>query len=142
MKKTLALFALSTLALTGCVSREQADETLAKGCTAAIEIYLTSDNKIKEIKNKSFGPSIEEGLGYRQVTIDYVESDGWADVDKKGTCVFIEEFGPLNTAHRADIYQVQVNNQVYGKKGGEILGSYEDLMKLSESVGKAMGKIE
>jgi hypothetical protein len=138
MKKYLPLILISTLALTSCVERGAADERLARGCAAGIELFLIDGNKIKEVKTKAFGEAAE-GRGYRLVTLGYVESDGWADVDKTGVCIFAEEFGVFNMTHNASIYQVKVNDQTYGKEGNEILGSYDEILKLTETVERAMG---
>lgn len=135
---SLALLLVATAALTGCVDRKAADERLANGCASGVEIYLTNGFKVKEIKNKKFEPSKEEGAGYRDVTLSYVESDGWANVDKEAKCVFAEEFGMFGATYGANIYQLQVNGQTYGKKGKELLGSYEDMMKLTKAVDNAM----
>jgi hypothetical protein len=134
------LLLLATLALTACVDRKAADERLANGCASGIEIYLTDGFKIKEIKRKNFTDSDEEGSGYREVVLGYVESDGWANVDKEGKCIFAEEFGPFGMSYGANIYQIQVNGQIYGKKGNELLGTYEDMMKLTRAVDNAMNR--
>lgn len=139
MKKSSVFIVLSALALlTGCVSRQQADERLARGCAAGVEAFLADTYKIKEIKDKIFSKSEEEGNGFRDVTLKYVESDGWADVDKEARCTFAEEFGLFGMTHTANIYQVSVNGQVYGKKGGEIIGGYDEILKLTEKVDRAM----
>ncbi len=138
-KLSLLLLA-ATIALTGCVDRKAADERLANGCASGVEIYLAETYKIKEIKNKKFSDSSEEGAGYRDVTLNYVESDGWADVDKEAKCIFAEEFGMFGLSYGANIYQIKVNDQVYGKKGNELLGTYEDMMKLTKAVDNAMNR--
>lgn len=130
----------AALAVSGCVDRKQADERLAAGCAAGVELYLEDTFKIKEIKNKSFGDSTEEATGFRTVTLDYIESDGWADVEKTARCTFAENFGFLNMSYGASIYQLRVNDQVYGKQGKEILGTYEDMLKLTKAVDSAMSK--
>ncbi len=139
MKYSLLLLA-ATLTLSGCVDRKAADERLANGCASGVEIYLTDSFKIKEIKSKKFAESAEEGAGYREVTLNYVESDGWSDIDKEAKCIFAEEFGLFGMSYGANIYQIKVNDQVYGKKGNELLGNYEDMMKLTKAVDNAMNR--
>lgn len=136
--KKFALLIIAPLALSACVSREQADERLSVGCAAAIEIYLADEFKIKEIKSKTFNTSAEEGDSFREVKLDYLESDGWANVNKTGKCIFAERFGFMSTSHSASLYQVEVNGQAHGKKGKELLGSYEEILKLTETVDRAM----
>jgi hypothetical protein len=136
----LAMTLITCLTLTACVDRKAADERLASGCASGVEIYLTGGFKIKEIKDKKFAPSTEEGAGYREVTLSYVESDGWANIDKEARCIFAEEFGLFGMGYGANIYQIRVNDQVYGKQGDKLLGSYEDMMKLTNAVDNAMNR--
>lgn len=140
MKKTLLLLGVSALVLSGCVTREQADERIAKGCAAGVELFLAEGFKIKEIKEKLYNDSAEFGKGYRKVILKAVESDGWLDVDKQYECVFAEDFGLLNTGHRATIYQLKVNDQVYGNENGQIKGDFKDHLKLTETVEQAMNR--
>ena len=137
MKK--ALIGLSCLLLlTSCVTREQADERLARGCAAAVELFLDEGFKIKEIKNKKFENSSEFGNSYRKVTLFAVESDDWLTLDKEYDCTFAEEYGIFNSTHRTSIYQVHVNDQIYGMKDGMIIGDMKDHLKLTETVDNAM----
>ncbi len=140
MKKTVLLMGVSALVLSGCVTREQADERIAKGCAAGVELFLAEGFKIKEIKGKTYSDSAEFGKGYRSVTLQAVESDGWLDVDKQYSCVFAEDFGLFNTGHRATIYQLKVNDQVYGNENGQIKGDFKDHLKLTETVEQAMNR--
>ena len=137
MKNTLAILAC-VLVLTGCVQRGQADERLARGCAAAAEMFLDDGFRIKEITNKTFRDDPDLGKGYRQVTLSAVETDRWLDVDKEYRCIFVEEFGFLNSTHTATIYQVKVNGETYGREGDQILGSFEDQLRLTETVEQAM----
>lgn len=137
MKNTLAILAC-VLVLTGCVQRGQADERLARGCAAAAEMFLDDGFRIKEITNKTFRDDPDLGKGYRQVTLSAVETDSWLDVDKEYRCIFVEEFGFLNSTHTATIYQVKVNGETYGREGDQILGSFEDQLRLTETVEQAM----
>ena len=130
------LFAL--IMLTGCVSREQADAKLGKGCAAAAETFLDDGIEIKKIEKSSFKKSKEFGEGYREVRLDVIESDGWYEPEKEYACVFAEEFGLFNMSHDASIYQVVVDGELYGKKGEEIVGSFQNFLKLTETVERAM----
>lgn len=138
MRNNFWILAFSVLALTGCVTREQADEKLARGCAAGVEAFLEDGFKIKTVKDKVFRDDPDLGKDYREVRLFAVESDGWADVDKEYKCVFSESMGMFGMGHTAAIYQLQVNDQTYGKEGDKILGSFEDHLKLTETVDKAM----
>lgn len=140
MKKISVLMILSILVLTGCVTREQADARIARGCAAGVELFLDEGFKIKEIKDTFFKDSKDLGKGYRNVIIKAIESDEWLDVDKQYECIFAESFGFLNSSHVATIYQVKVNGQTYGKEGDKILGSFQDHLKLTEVVEQAMNR--
>lgn len=140
MKKPFLLILSCLLILTGCVSRNQADERLARGCAAGIELFLEDGFTIKEIKKKSFKDNPDLGKGYRQVTLKAVETDNWLDVDKEYRCIFVESFGLLNTSHKATIYQIKVNDQTYGKEGDKILGTFEDHLRLTEVVEQTMNQ--
>lgn len=124
--------------LTGCVSRKQADEKLARGCAAGAEIFMTDGFKVKSIKQSTFAESAEEGKGYRAVNLTTVVSDGWADVDKEIKCIFSEGFGFMGANYSAQIHQLKFDDKVFGKEGKEIIGSYEENLKLTETVDKAL----
>ena len=109
------------LLLSGCISREQADARIAKGCAAAVELFLDEGFTIKETKNKTYSTPTEFGTGYRQVTISAVETDNWLELDKEYRCIFAEEFGPLKSSHNTTIYQVKVNDKTYGREGNKII---------------------
>ncbi len=129
---------LTIFALTGCVSREQADERIARGCKAGVETFLTQGFYIKEIKGKTFSYDDSIGKKYRKVTLHTIETDDWLDVPKDYTCIFLEEFGPMQSTYDATIYQIGVGEQTYGSTNGKILGSLENFQKLTEAVEKAM----
>ncbi len=137
MKKIITgLFCV--LLLTSCVSRQQADERLSRGCAAAAELFLEDGYKIKKIKRSTYKNSEEFGSAYRVVTLFAVESDDWVEIDKEYRCIFAEEFGPMGSTHRASIYQVKVNDETYGREGNNILGDMKTHLKLTETVDHAM----
>lgn len=139
LRPALALAAL--LSLPACVDRAKADAKLARGCAAGIEQFLPEGSSIKEIKERIFGESDAGGSGARYVTLKLVETDGWADVDKEYRCIFQEQFGFLGTGYVATIYQVRMDDKIYGKDGDKILGSFEDHLKLTEAVDKALNAL-
>ena len=128
-----------TILLAGCVSRDQADSKLAKGCEAGAKAFLADNIKVKEVKQKTFRDSAEFGTGYRTVILNVIESDGWYEPDKQYKCVFAEEFGPFGMSYSASIYQLKINDQTYGKDGDKIIGDLNDHMKLKEAVDRGMG---
>ncbi len=137
MKKVvISLFCV--LLLTSCVTRQQADERLLKGCMAAVGLFLEDGYKIKKIKRSVYKDAIDFGSGYREVMLFAVESDGWVDLDKEYSCIFAEEFNAMGSTHRANIYQVKVNGNVYGREGNNILGDMDTHIKLSKTVEDAM----
>ena len=140
MKRYVLILTLgfASLTLSACVSRDQADARLANGCAAGAELFLTEGNKIKEIKDKIFRDDPDLGKGYREVRLFVVQSDGWYDQDQEYKCIFSESLGL--TGHTATIYQLQLNGQTYGKKGEELLGTYEDHLKLTETVEQGMNR--
>lgn len=136
------LVALAALAaLTGCVDRAQADARLARACAAGVEAFLPEGMQVKEIKERVFGESDIGGPGSRIVTLRLVETDTWAEADKEYRCVFEEQFGFLGTGYTATLYQLRMDDRIYGKEGDKILGSYEDQLKLHEAVEKALNSL-
>lgn len=137
-KYRAVLAVICLLLLTGCISREQADTRLANGCAAGAENFIEEGVKIKKIVKSSFSTSTELGEGYREIILDVVESDGWYETDNQYKCIFAEEFTPFNASHKASLYQIKVDDELYGKKGDEIIGSFQDHLKLTETVDRAM----
>lgn len=131
------LMSVLSLTLAACVSRDQADARLARGCAAAAELFLPEGTKIKEIKGQVFGES-EQGQGFRSLTLSAIETDGWSDVEVEYRCVFEEQFGFLGSGHTAAIEQVRLHDNIYGKENGKILGTFEEHLKLTETVEKAL----
>ena len=139
MYKNMPLILAALLVLTGCVDRAKADEKMAKGCAAGAELFLKDDFKIKEITNKKFQDSPGLGKGYREVTLDVIESDGWYDAEMTYQCIFVETVGLFNTTHSATIYQLRLSDEeVYGKEGDKILGTFDDHLRLTETVEQGM----
>lgn len=138
--KHLPLLALitSTLFLSGCVSRDQADTMIAKGCLAVAEAFLTDGFRIKEVKNKKFDIASGLGHGYRQVTISAIEEDGWAEIDKDYECVFAENFGFMKTTYSAGIYSFTKDDLTIGSVGGQITGGLEKITKMNKAAENAM----
>ncbi|HRW30589.1 MAG TPA: hypothetical protein P5227_11370 [Emcibacteraceae bacterium] len=135
------LVALLSLGLTACVSQDQADEKMAKGCEAAVNILLKDEGKqLSEIKVKRYADEQAEGGLHRRITLMGIEKDGWLELDKSYSCLFAQDWGLFKSSHEALLVQVQIDDQLYGKKDGAIQGTLEDLIKLPDAVHKAMGQ--
>lgn len=128
---------LSCALLSGCVSRDQADATLAKGCEAGVAALLPPERRIERITEKKFSPS-PEGVGMRRVMLKAIENDGFLEVESEFECVFEESFGLFNMNHTGSIYQVRTGDRVIGRSGNEIMGDAQDFIKLTDAIRDAM----
>lgn len=138
MHRHAMLIFVSALALTGCVSREDADKRLERGCAAGAELFVQEGNKIKEIKDRQFRDDPKLGKGYREVRLVVIDSDGWYDAEKEVKCVFVENYSPLG--HSATIYQLKMDEKTWGKEDNKILGTMEEHLKLTETVEQGMNR--
>jgi hypothetical protein len=128
---------LCPLLLGGCVNRTQADSRLAKACAAGVNALLPDGQTLGDIEDKKFTDS-PEGINYRHVTIKVKQMDGWLEGDGTYECVFEEQFGFFASSHTASIYQLKIGDRTYGKAGNEILGSTEDMLKLTDAIRKSL----
>jgi hypothetical protein len=136
--KKLILTALCILPLTSCMSREDADARLLKGCEAAVAFFLHDGYTVKKIKRTTFKPSTEFGNGYREVMIYTKISDGWHDKDEEYKCVFAENFNAMESSHQTTLYQVSNSDKALGMKNGTLHGDSETLKNLESAVNNAM----
>lgn len=140
MKKFAVVFAgLSVIALSGCVSQEQADAKMVTGCQAAVATMI-APTQIKEVKASTAVPEKTMGSVYRRVTLKYTEAGDFAEREREGTCLFSEQWGFLKSTHASMLEQVRYNDQLIGKVNGNIEGDMNQFMKLNESVDAAMGQ--
>jgi len=128
---------ICVLTLTGCVTREQADLKLQRGCIAGVKALLPPDVTFGKFKEAIFQHS-PVGPDYRHVTIKAIEMDGWLETDAVYECVFQESFGFMNANYIGSIYQVHIGDEMYGQAGSHITGSIDDFLKLTEAVRVAM----
>ena len=141
MKKFAILcVSLSTLALTACVSQEQADEKMITGCKAAIGAMIGPTRTIKEVKASSGEDEKTMGSIYRRIKLSYTEAEDFAEVVKEGSCRFSPQWGTFKSTHAALLEQVVYNDKLIGKKDGNIEGDMNDFMKLNEKVDAAMAQ--
>lgn len=135
----LPLLAVSALALTGCVTQEQADAKMFKGCEAAIGAMIAPDT-IKEVKASTAADEKTMGSVYRRVSVTYVENDDFANTELQGSCLFSQQWGMMKSSHAALLEQVVFDDQLVGKKDGNIEGDMNDFLKLTQTVDAAMGQ--
>ena len=136
----LSLILLSLL-LTGCVNQNQADVKMAKGCAAGVNSLLEESGKIiSEIKVQRYADEQAEGGLHRRIILEGIEKDGWLELDKSYSCLFMQEWGLFKNSHHALLVQVKIEDQIYGKKDGTILGSFDDFLNLTRVVDAAMGQ--
>lgn len=140
MKKfTLLAAGISVLALSGCVTQQQADEKMGSGCKAALAAVI-EPKQVKEVKAINYSDENTEGSIYRRVTIDYIEKDGWTELDKKHSCLFAQQWGLFKSSHTALLEQVDAGEKFIGKKDGQIIGSMDDFMNLTSKADTAMAQ--
>jgi hypothetical protein len=130
-----------SLSLTACVTQDQADVKMAKGCVAAVNALIEDQGKeIMEVKTKRYAQEDAEGGLHRRVTIEAIEKEGWLELDKQYSCLFMQQWGLFKSSHHALLVQVKIEDKLYGKKDGSIIGSFDDFMKLTRVVDSAMGQ--
>lgn len=140
MKKYAVLCAgLSVLALTGCVTQEQADAKMFTGCEAAIGAMI-APSEIKEIKTKSASAEKTMGSVYRRVKLTYTEVGDFAETENEGSCLFSEQWGMFKSTHASLLEQTVYRGELIGKKDGNIQGDMNAFLKLNETVDAAMGQ--
>ncbi|PZO83710.1 MAG: hypothetical protein DI626_08820 [Micavibrio aeruginosavorus] len=140
MKKSLSVIsAISIFTLSACISQEQADAKMAKGCESAVSAMITPQT-IKEVKGFKADYEGMLGIKYRRLDVTYVENDDFAAAEKTGTCLFSEEWTAMKGSHLALLEQVTVNGKLVGKRNGVIQGSVDDFVKLTEGADTAMGQ--
>ena len=140
MKKfAVVLAGLSTLALSACVSQQQADEKMFKGCEAAVGAMI-APTTFKEVKTRSGEDEKTMGSIYRRIKISYTEAGDFAETVKQGSCLFSQQWGMFKSSHAALLEQVVYNDKLIGKKDGNIEGDMNAFLKLNESVDAAMAQ--
>jgi len=125
------------IGLSGCVSREQADAKLVKGCAAGINVFLPEEQEIDKIINVKSTPS-PIGQGYRHVTLTATVKNDWLEAEHIYECDFQENFGFLNSNYTAAFERLDAEGIVIGRAGGKILGDIQDFLKLEDAIRKAM----
>ena len=133
MKLVLAVFL--SLLLTGCISQNQADVKMGKGCAAGIDALIKDEGKqVATIKVERYASETNSDGQLRRVTIEAIEKDGWLELDKEYSCLFEEQWGPFKISHNAMLVQVNIDDRTIGRKDGKIVGNFEDFQRLSAAV--------
>lgn len=132
---------LACFVISGCVSQDQMDVKMAKGCAAGVNALLQDDGKeIGEIKAKRYANEDTEGGLHRRTTLEAIEKDGWLELDKEYSCLFMQEWGLFKSSHRALMVQIKIDDELYGKKDGKILGNFDDFLNITRVVDGAMAQ--
>ena len=140
MKNFILAFAgISVLALTGCVTQEQADTKLAEGCKGAVGAMI-APRTVKEMKGFTAEDDTSEGSVHRRIKITYTENDDFAEAELKAECLFSQQWGMFKSTHAGLLEQIIVEEKLLGKKNGVIEGSMDDFIKLTNGASTAMGQ--
>jgi len=140
MKKIILIASgISLLALTGCISQEEVDAKMAKGCEAALMAQLGAD-KVKDAKMTATGGATQADGTFRKVEMTYVENGSFDQTPKPVKCLFSEQWGAGKSSHSAILEQLDINGTTYGKVDGVVKGALEDFLKLTEAAARAMGQ--
>lgn len=139
MLKPIIPLCLLTFALTGCMSQDQADTKMSKGCEAGINA-LISPVKIGEIKSRNYSNEQINGGLHRRVTIEAIEKDGWLELDKEYSCLFMQKWGIFNSSHKALLVQTTIEDETIGNVDGHVVGGFDNFLKITNVVDAAMGQ--
>ncbi|MBI4031473.1 MAG: hypothetical protein HY370_07320 [Proteobacteria bacterium] len=119
------------------MSREQADEKLARACEAGVNLFLPEGQEVDRIVKKEFTPS-PIGPDFRHVTLTAFVKGDWLEQEHKYECDFQESFGFMGGGYTASIERLDAEGTVIGRAGGAILGDAQDFIKLTEAIRKAL----
>lgn len=141
MKKFVVVLAgVSALTLSGCVTQQQADEKMFKGCEAAISAMIAPAS-FKDVKTRTGADEKMLSSTFRRIKITYTEQGDFAESEKEGSCLFSQDWGMFKSSHAAMLEQVKYNDTMLGKNAeGKIEGSMDDFLKLNEKVDAAMAQ--
>lgn len=139
MLRNIFYLILVSLGLTGCISQDQADVKMSKGCEAGIN-SLISPLKIENIKSKNYSDEQINGGLHRRINIKAVEKDGWLELDKEYSCLFMQEWGIFKSSHKALLVQVTIDGETIGNIDGHITGGFDNFIKLTRVTDEAMGQ--
>jgi len=137
MKKLILFPAL--LMLSACVTQAQADQKMAKGCQQGVESLLQDQGKeIQEVKTIRYANEENADGMHRRITIEAIERDGWLELEKEYSCLFMQQWGIFKNYHRAALAQLTMDDDIIGKKDGTIYGDVQTYLKLVEAIDQRM----
>lgn len=140
-RSPLFIALISLIFLSACgVDRDSADKKLADACETGIKLFIAEGQSVKQVKSSSFSVPDLRSDGDRRVTLNIIESDGWYDGDKSYSCNFFESTGFLGMNYRASIAQIDMGDKIYGTKDGNIQGSYDEWLKITNAVDAALAQ--
>ncbi len=132
------LSVLSLLVLSACVSQDQADEKMVKGCKAAIEVAI-APAKIADILSTTYAfEDNKDGDSFRRITLKTFEKDGWIEREKEYSCLYAEQWGIAKTSHVATLESLSYDDIILGKKDGDVIGGLKNFMNLVNASQTAM----
>lgn len=139
MKPAIFLALSSLLLVTACSSREEADAKLRKGCEYGVRTLLEKpnyDRQIGSVKSASF-ENVDAG---RRIVLDTVVKNkeyGYEN-DETFSCIFSETYSFGFIAWNANLEQIKVGDDVFGRENGQIKGDLQDFMKVTDEIERAM----
>lgn len=140
-KAMISCVFISMLLLSACgIDRNAADKKLVSACKVGIELFLPEGTTIKDLRSTSFGEPDNRSDGDRRAILNVVESDGWYDGEKTYACNFTEDKGMFGAGYSASIMQIDLGDKIYGTKDGNIHGSYDEWLKITNSVDAALAR--
>lgn len=136
--KKIAFLLLTFSLLSACGNdRETHDQKLARGCQAGIKSILAQDKydrQIDTVRNKKFSTEADG----RKVTLDVVTKNKLYGYPKDETfdCTFNEVSNMLG--YKAEVVGINVGENFFGKKDGQIVGDMNDFVALTTAVEDGM----
>lgn len=139
MKRTnihvkLCMAMVCLMLLSGCVSREQADQRLAEGCAMGAGLFLEEEAEVLEIKEINAVKDTSMNAEFRRIDMVVLEGDDWYSEDKEYSCVFSETYALFGLTHTAEIIQLRMGDEIHGQDGRKIMGEINDYLRLKDTV--------
>lgn len=141
MNKIFSVLMLAALLpLTACLSQDQADAKMVKGCKAAIS-SLIAPKKLLTLQSEKFSYETNKDDGkLRRVALSFIEKDGWIEMEQSYHCLFLEQWGFMKASHKAMLIQIHIQDEIIGKVDGNIQGGFDNFLKITDTVDRAMGQ--
>ena len=134
----IALVLLMTSLLTACGDgRDAKDRKLAMGCQAGLKALLDQqkfDRQIDKVKSTSF-TSEPDGRRVKLEVVTKNKEYGY-EKDEHFNCLFAEASNILG--YKAEVQQINIDENVFGKQGGEIKGDMNDFLNITGAVEAGM----